>query len=505
MLDVLIVTAPFTYTFGPSLAPALLKSCAEEKGLTAKAWDLSAEFNYHYQTHQYYDKVVAWMTDPQVLLTALEFNWYSEIVGDYADRIIKIYNPTWLAVSVLSMSSQRFAEDLCYHVKKQSNIKILIGGSGLNIFQYQYQKKWYQLMLDSGLGDTVIIGEGEIELPNAIINNVNGVVTAPQLTNKQLDEIPFPNYNDYDFNFYSSTNNRTYWTKEKNNSELVFLITGSKGCVKSCNFCDVADIWAKYRVRSGQRVADEIMYLHRTYQINLFNFTDSLINGGLKPFLDMNVILADTLPNTIKYEGQFICRGEKDMPEKYFKAMALAGCHKVQIGIESGSESVRIRMGKGSSDADLDHSTRMLCKYNIRQDWNIITGYPSETEDDHQNTMSTIKHYLNTSNGLLDIIPRGVFLLIEGSPMMSPTYFGEFGLEQEIVNGHGSFIWTSEINPTNTFDRRVARFEELCDFLISFNESQYGYLRKMLAALHLKLNIYNEHVKTKKIFKLSTN
>lgn len=61
MPDLLIATAPFTYTFGPSLAPALLESCVQQEGLTAQARGLSAEFNASFKNHPHYRDVTTWV------------------------------------------------------------------------------------------------------------------------------------------------------------------------------------------------------------------------------------------------------------------------------------------------------------------------------------------------------------------------------------------------------------------------------------------------------------
>jgi radical SAM superfamily enzyme YgiQ (UPF0313 family) len=171
--------------------------------------------------------------------------------------------------------------------------------------------------------------------------------------------------------------------------------------------------------------------------------------------------------------------------------------------MESGSERVRLAMGKGSSDADLEWTTKMLTKYGIQQEWNIFTGYPTETDEDWKRTMEIIKHHLDISNGLLYIYPVGTFQLLEGTPMMTPEGFKEFGLHQEIINGYGSFIWTSNINPTNTFDRRVERFRELCEFLIAYDGEHYGDFAKRLTGLDWQVEIYREYAKPKKVFKIA--
>jgi radical SAM superfamily enzyme YgiQ (UPF0313 family) len=508
MIDLLLITAPFTYTYGPSLSPALLKACAEKNNIKSCTWDLSAEFNYNHNHTKSYKNITAWMRSSELTLCSEDYTWYQTVVREYADKIVNHYQPTVLAISLLTQNSQRFTEDLCYQIKLSNPaIKIILGGSGLDILQHLFNTKWHDLMLDSGLADTVILGEGEYALPRAINQNLTGLIKEPSLTSDLLDQVPIPNYDDYDFSLYQNST-KTYWSLDgdpKDKNELIFLITASKGCVKNCSFCDVGKIWPTFRFRSAEKVADEIISLHKKYNAVYFNFTDSLMNGGLKVFYELNNILATRLPKTIKYEGQIICRSQQEMPERYFKAMADAGCARVAIGMESGSEQVRMHMGKGSRQSDVYYTTEMLSKYGINQTWNIIAGYPTETHSDWQQTMKLIQYHLPRSNGLLTINPIDTFMMLQGTPINDDHHYNDLKIKHHIVNGYSSFAWTVDSNPTNTYDVRAARFIELCNYLIEYDHSQYHALYNKIENTKKHLDWYHNETKPKKIFNIVAN
>lgn len=493
MTDVVIVTAPFTYTPSPSLAPALLKACVEQEGLSAKAWDLSAEFNHHYRSHANYWSVVSWFDQTNLRPEESVVGWYLDIVEDYAKRLISL-NPRYVAISVLTHNSQRFTEDLSFFLRKHgSHIKIIIGGSGIDNYRYEFNKLWYQLMLDAQLADAALIGEGEFAIARIIKNNLTGHIVEPQLTNEQLENIPIPNYDDYDWLFYKGKK-KTYWGKDINTSAMPsFWITASKGCVKKCTFCDVAKLWPKYRFRKGKDVAEEIITLNRKYGATTFGFTDSLINGGMKTFYDMNVELAARLPKTIKYEGQMICRGKRDMPEHHFELMSQAGCYSVNIGIESGSERVRNHMKKGSTNEDIHYTTEMLCKYGIYQKWNIIAGYPTETDEDWQQTLDLVQYWLPRSKGYIKIVPIGLMAVLPGTPLTEEEVHKDLGLDIEKIHGF-DFAWTTTVNPNNTMDRRAKHFLDFCNWLIDYDATEYrDHLHGIMTTVQKQLDWYNEH------------
>lgn len=508
MLDLLIISVPYLYSYGPALAPALLKSCAERDGLTAIAWDYAAEFNFHNETHINFIEIKSWTEINEYKLSPSQFDWYTDQINECVKKI-KLKNPRYVALSLMTLNSCRFAEDLCFYIKTLlPDVKIITGGSGQDVFLFQYQKKWNQLMIDSGLIDCSVIGEGEFALSYVIKNNVTGIYTVNQL--RELVDIPVPDYSDYDFSIYKNSNQFSYWNSDfslgsDSRNNIIFSITASKGCVKNCNFCDVGKIWPKFRFRPGKQVANEIIELHQKYHANFFSFTDSLINGGLKPFKELNQELALRLPNTIKYEAQFIARSQRDMPEHYFEMMAAAGCHLVSVGVESGSEAVRMHMGKGSSQEDISYTSKMLTKYKILQFWNIIVGYPTETDIEWNETMQLVEYWLHHSNGLLRVIPTETFMLLNGTPITSDQSINELKIENETISGYSEFNWVSGINPSNTFEIRATRFLDLCKFLIQFDPHYEIVLQQKIKTVTRRLNLFNSNEKRKKIFIINNN
>jgi hypothetical protein len=160
-------------------------------------------------------------------------------------------------------------------------------------------------------------------------------------------------------------------------------------------------------------------------------------------------------------------------------------------------------MRKGSQQEDVYYTTEMLTKYNIRQRWFIMTGYPTETDDDWQETMNLIKHWLPRTNGLLSIAPTGTFLLLENTPITEPETYHALKLEQNVVQGYSQYAWSTALNPGNTFETRFNRFLELCLYLQSHDPIKYAYLDSKIALTQKQLTQYLDEFKHKKFFSLS--
>ena len=138
----------------------------------------------------------------------------------------EIKNHDLIAISVFSDASCRACEVLCKELKKY-NCKIVIGGQGLA------NENWCKSMSDAKLIDDYIVGEGEY----TFVNYLNGL-QGPGINNHNyeqiddLDLLPIPDYSLLNLNDY-------------NLKEL--YVTGSRGCVRKCTYCDVPFLWKKYR------------------------------------------------------------------------------------------------------------------------------------------------------------------------------------------------------------------------------------------------------------------
>lgn len=446
-----LIHVPFVSSlFIPPLAPALLKSCLEEKNIDSCVFDFNLKFQNEF-SEQYKDTIVSWFLTSDIVISADAYTSYINFVKECVETVLK-YDADSVGICVFSQNSQKFAEDFCFYYKKVKQCHILLGGSGLQILQHEFGKYWSEQMLEDGLADCALHGEGEFLIGDLISNRSTGLVTSPQLNSENLQDLPPPNFDDYDLDKYGPRD------------DLMLPITSSKGCVRSCSFCDVAKIWPKFRYRRGENVANEIISVYERYKIKNFVFTDSLINGGLKPFREMNEVLNNVLPNTIRYDGQFICRNSTSMPPSDFKLMKNGGCKSVSIGIESGSENVRSHMKKGFSNQDIDYTAHQLISNGIEQRWNIIVGYPTETDADWDDTINLIKKYKKYSK-LIKISPVGVFQFLKDIPLREKSTMDSLGLLSRIDHGYDEYNWIATINPTNTFNTRVNRWFYLVELL----------------------------------------
>jgi radical SAM superfamily enzyme YgiQ (UPF0313 family) len=226
------------------------------------------------------------------------------------------------------MISQTSAMWICYFIRKYNpSIKIIIGGAGC-LPSAVGPSQYLNSLFDQQLIDYHVRGDAEISIVELLKGNTkhSGIndITWTELTREQLAEVPYPDYDDYDFSFY----------------EKPFLaITGSRGCVRNCTFCDFIANWPKFQWRDGQRIFDEMLFQSKKYGIQYFKFSDSLTNGNVKEFKNLVNLLAQhnqqNPDQAIKWSGYYIFRNSTSTIDNDWQQLKLSGADILIVGIEN--------------------------------------------------------------------------------------------------------------------------------------------------------------------------
>jgi len=423
--------------------PALLKGSLESNGFQTKIIDFNAQLEQTLTNQQLIAASNFFMTNDMNHAATCELVF--GCIDSWAQQIIAL-RPRWLGISVFSYNSQRATRLLSIRVKQlDPSIRIVIGGAGIAT-DFTFGEGLMQLKLI----DAVIRGEGEVALIELLRGNTDhpGINGRPPKQIDNLEALAYPNYDDYALQSYTNRNGL-----------IALPITGSRGCVRHCTFCDVATQWPSYRFRSGLDIAAEIQHQVKRYGVKAFRFTDSLVNGSLKAFRDMISQLAEfrySLPDDQKFrwDGHFIIRGPREMPPKTFDLMAQAGANLLLIGVESGSQAVRDHMKKGFTQEDLDYCMQQFARVGIRTRFLMIVGYPTETAADFQSTLDMFTDYKKyADSGIIDEVNLGLTLnLLPNTPLHRQQ--SELGIVQEANHINN---WVCVHNPELDYKERLRR------------------------------------------------
>lgn len=385
------------------------------------------------------------------------------LVRDVLDEVVNIVHNSQadlILFTVFSAQQHWWSEILLSQIRPCTAATIIAGGPGIS---YDVGDKTFgRKLLDNNLIDYSVNGEGDVVLTEFINGNiVLGVNSrlekfdawAPQID--ELNNLPIPSYKKVNFsNYFNSLEN------------IHIIVTGSRGCVRRCTFCDVGKIWKKFRFRSSDDIFGEMMAHYNETKILKFQLSDSLINGSLKQFIGLleKISFEKQRNNDIKnmsLGGYFIVRPQSQHTERMYELMALSGATQVIIGVESGSERIRDHMGKKFSNDDIDYHMTMCSKYGITNTILLLTGYPTETAQDHNETLIMLDRYQKY------LIDKTITRINIGNPMIiykdTPIWEMRHELGIEFYTDEYANIteWNSNSNLELTVTERFRRFAEI--------------------------------------------
>ena len=479
MLDIVIISVPGVMRKSPQAAPALLKGSVEAAGFTCSTIDFNIRF---YQDVKESNALETYFATG---LNEEEQDRASALVEGWTKDILKL-NPKFIGISVFTYQNRVATRLFCQHIRRLSNVKIILGGQGLSDGGILGTSGFGKKMYDEKLTDFWVRSEGEISLVELLKNNIDypGINSDTFKQIDDLDSIPFPNYDDYELDLYEFK---------------TLPITGSRGCVRACSFCDIHDHW-DYRYRTGQNMADEVLYLNKKYNVNEFNFTDSLINGNLKEFKKFTKIIADFNRNSadpIRWSSQFIIRSSGQVNEQYWQDIAESGGSKLAIGVETGSDNVRTHMNKKFTNQDLDYTITMLDKYKITCTFLMIIGYPTETEQDFQETLDLFTRYKKYTHIITNITIGSTLAILPGTPLYNNSK--KFNIEVDKYENN----WIALDNPELTLERRIQRRYVLKDHVLKLGYTiPVDSAEHMLTILDNNKDMFEKRLAIKKMIRI---
>lgn len=366
--DLVICQIPFTETNFPLMAGAVLKSIANKAGWSNVLYDFNQTYYNEIKNHDLGNRITDFLLHETHDTKVLPF--VKHMFDDMSDQILR-HKPKLIALSLFSYCSRTSAIYLALVLKqKNPKVKIIAGGSGL-YDGVMMNTDFADHMRRIKLFDHYIIGDAEHSFYNFLsrkeyygINSSNW----KQISNQDLNILPHPNYDDHQWNIYQ---------------EPAIPITGSRGCVRQCTFCNDILHWKKYSFRSADSIFDEMIDQSKKYNLYHFQFSDALINGNVKEFRSLCNKLAHHNANTrnpITWNSQFIFRPTQQFNDIDWDNLKLSGAKSLSVGVESLDEDVRYDMGKKFNQEDLEYNLAQCKRVGLEAACNIIVGYPLEDE-----------------------------------------------------------------------------------------------------------------------------
>ena len=467
----------------PPAAAALLSSIIRSIDWDCEIFDFNLFLNNNISERAWVELEDFWRCKSEQLTTSTR----KELDDTFDKFLIELnnYNQDRIGISVFSRFSTVSCFELLKFLRPKVKSTIMIGGHGIgawpgslpNVDENTKYKTIADFLKEEKFIDHYITGDGEDSMKELLQGNTYpGIDGLPPIMVKDLDAVPLPSYSTIEPLKY-------YYTDEPG-----VYITMSKGCVRRCTFCNVPDLWPKFSIRSPAKLVTEIKKNKIEYKVNLTHFTDSLINGSMKHFRELNdhlvTLRKDDNFKTVKYMGQFICRTQKEQTEKDWELMYKGGANLLVTGFESFSERVRSHMGKHYSNEDIAFQFEQSAYYGIKNVALMFIGYPIETDEDHEHNKEFLyKFQKYAKSGIIHMVRWGYTGMFRDTKkiekpgnvemIVDPDFEKKFknlpqGL-RDIALGMG---WINKLNPTLTLAKRIRRRLELHELSVKLGWPQ---------------------------------
>lgn len=186
-------------------------------------------------------------------------------------------------------------------------------------------------------------------------------------------------------------------TEQPGQSKLKAWISIMKGCDNYCSYCVVPYVRGREYSRTPEDILQEIR-LHAENGVREINLLGQNVNSyGINPARGLR--FPDLLENISRIEGisriRFTTSHPKDFSEELMQCILKNPkiCHQIHLPVQSGSTAVLEKMNRGYSREEyLEKVTRLKELIpDVALTTDIICGFPGETEEDFEQTISLVR------------------------------------------------------------------------------------------------------------------
>jgi anaerobic magnesium-protoporphyrin IX monomethyl ester cyclase len=202
-------------------------------------------------------------------------------------------------------------------------------------------------------------------------------------------------------------------------SPQVLSVTSGRGCPFGCAFCFQAVHGRRYRYRSPEKVVHEIISNLERYNLRAFSLTDDTFVAIPARVREICELLIDYREKSGR-KFIFYCEGRVDILTRHpdlLEWLKKAGLVRLQIGIESGAQSVIDAYQKGIKIEEVERLVDMVKEVGgISLIGHFIIGGAFETEETFERSLAFAKNLIERAPGVFET-GAGFLCLYPGTAM----------------------------------------------------------------------------------------
>jgi ribosomal peptide maturation radical SAM protein 1 len=391
----------FNLDLAAQLSPALYENFCEHRGHLTGEWMFAPAA---FRSSAPSDEASYFRAFPGELEWARQLGKDEAFLVDLRQRVLPGFIENcltavdWSRYRVVGFSSVFQQSVACLALARRikechPNVAIVFGGANMEGEMGREYARAFPFIdyTVSGEGDHVfpallrsLEGNGHAApLPGGVVTASNGVISGSQAAPvNDLDASPIPNY-------------RPYFERAIQLGLLPHYKAGwmipfesSRGCwwgeKQHCTFCGLNGLGMAFRAKSPQRVLEELSELARRHSICSFEAVDNI--------LDIHYIQNFFAKiEEAKLDYRFFYEVKVNLTRSQIKALYRGGVRNIQPGIESMSTPILRLMRKGCTMLQNVRLLKWCLYYGIRVGWNLLSGFPGETEADCQKQIEILR------------------------------------------------------------------------------------------------------------------
>ncbi|HXV68758.1 MAG TPA: RiPP maturation radical SAM C-methyltransferase [Nitrospira sp.] len=250
--------------------------------------------------------------------------------------------------------------------------------------------------------DYVVVGEGELVVPplvEKILSEAGGPVPrgvayrrngaiAYEPNQELFSEFARTGPPDYDDYYHLLTE----LGEAAQGLDRILLYEGSRGCwwgeKHHCTFCGLNAQQMKFRSKSPEQVIRELAYLSDRYDTTRFRLVDNIIDMKYVDGL-FGRLAAD------RCDLDMFIETKSNLHKAQIRTLAAGGVKCMQPGLESLSVTQLRAMDKGVTPMQNIVCLKWSLYYRVVVSWNLLLGFPGETDEDYQRQIALIPALLH--------------------------------------------------------------------------------------------------------------
>jgi anaerobic magnesium-protoporphyrin IX monomethyl ester cyclase len=292
---------------------------------------------------------------------------------------------------------------------------VMLGGSGFSLFARRLMAEVAEIDLgyagEADLAFPLLIEnlENRGSVPGAYWRDADGSIrqnSATQICSLHLDTLPFPDWRLFDPRRYQAVNRYV----------AVMGVETKRGCPNHCRYCLYPKLQGSaLRLRSPERVVDELEHLVTTCDVSLVHFTDPVVN---QPVEHLRFICREILKRGLKIGWTGFFR-EDSLTFDDMELYRDAGLVTWYFSADGASGHALQLLEKRLTRDQILHAARVAAESGCPSVYHFLVNLPGESHSSVRETRELLDRLfeIHESTGNLGAVVVNNLRLYPGAPL----------------------------------------------------------------------------------------